>query len=385
MNLIAKLRAAFVCWPMVLFIGTSGAAHGQPPKTYHEYFVRTQLRDHYLGKRYTYRHTKNNEDLSLVPKHRHCLYKASTRVLEVGQRLPGSVVVPYRFTMTIDSSDEPGSEEGKLICYWEISDGKQTRSFSRFLVDGQCGGTPEHLGTVLAGPRTEFTGTDPLVGVLNSGGSALSGIGGGAPFDSPEIWFEGFTIEEYNHPKFGRTYLAGGKHNGVPEGYIGEPPTFYNLILPEPEFLVLAAGLSKNVDEFVWSMDSLMEYDGFRFPKTGVSTITDPDGGIKAGSTRWELISIEDFDLMPREGVDWFPEWPTGTTILDHTTGATTRIPFEAREMAQYNRVISKYCDPSIGPVGLASFGWAFWINTALVLGVVGYGAYHWKKRKAFR
>jgi hypothetical protein len=346
-----------------------GIVYASPPESYFNYTVRNQLRDFGLGKRFIYRHSKIHQDLAFVSKHSHCLYREGTRVLEVGRQLPNSVIVPYRFTLTIDVVDEPGSKDGKLLCYWEASDGKQTRSFSSFIVDGQCAGHPEHLGMVMAGPWTNFQ-PDALFMSLNTGGSALMGIGGQAPVKLPAELYQDHTIEEYNHPEFGKTYIAGGK--------FGELGWHYDLMLPEPEFLVLASGKSKNVDELVWSVDSLTEYEGFRFPKSGTREV-------RSGQSSWELISIEDFDLMPGEGVEWFPEWPTGTTIVDHTTGATTRIPFEAREMAQYNRVISKYCDPGIGPVGLASFGWAFWINTALIMGLVGYGAYHWKKRKASR
>jgi hypothetical protein len=349
----------------------------QSPKSYHEFVSRVQHREQFLRKRYTYRHSKIDQDLAFIDQHSVSLYQECTRILEVGRQLPDSVIVPYRLTHLVDAGDEPGAEEGKLVAFWSASDGKQTRRFSRFLANGPCGRTPEHLGIVRAGPWPEFN-PDPFFYALNYRGSALMGLSGQAPSDPPQSWYTKHTIEEYDHPKFGRTYIAGGKFEKVKNAY-------YELLLPEPDFLSLAWGTSKNVDEFNWSTDSVMEYKGFLFPKSGTDMITDADGEITPGTTRWELISIEDFDLMPGEGVDRFPEWPTGTTILDYTTGATIRIPFEAREMAQYNRVISKYCDPSIGPVGLASFGWAFWINTALVLGVVGYGAYHWKKRKAFR
>ena len=85
---------------------------------------------------------------------------------------------------------------------------------------------------------------------------------------------------------------------------------------------------------------------------------------------------------MPGVGVEWLPEWPTGTVILDSTTGGTRRIPFEASEMAEFRRLIRANCGQTIVPVGLASVSWLFWLNFLLVSTLLGYGLYYWLKRR---
>ena len=232
---------------------------GQEPTSYIDFLNMTQLRDEYLGKRFTYRFSTSQSDGVI----KECLpfLQSGTRVLEVGRPLPGSIVVPYRFTHTIDAVNEPGANNGQLIAYWEAGDGKESRRFCRFLVGDQCSVTPEHLGFVNAGPAAVFIDNDPLFLRLNWFGSAMA-LRGNAPQTFTIADYEGFrlSLTKHNHPVFGKTYILGNNDR-------------YFLILSEPEFLLLGEGTSPDPDTFSMLVDELVLYNGTRYPKRGVTRL----------------------------------------------------------------------------------------------------------------
>ncbi|WP_146406173.1 hypothetical protein [Allorhodopirellula heiligendammensis] len=351
--------AAFFAMTIAFASGIT-LADDKEPRTYVELLNRMQERTCWLGKQYTYRFKMDHLTAGMTSEHCYPIMLEGTRVLEVGTPKPGSTVVPYRVTQTLETTTEPGAEDGKLVTFWEASDGRQTRRFCRFLVADKCEATPQHTGFVTAGPSAHFANLDPFKILLGYGGSALGGMLGISPQVFKEEDFEGqpMTLTVRDHPKFGKCFIRGDGNS-------------FGLVLSAPEYLLLGGSPTGEPGTFDFQIDDLVEYDGIRYPKSGTYESTS-----KTGS--FELIKVENFDLAPEDTNDWFPSWPSGTTILDYETGATTRIPFEAEEMAEYEQRLRDNCSPLIAQ---SENRWFLWLNAILLLGLIAYWAYRWRRR----
>lgn len=356
--MIRSSLLAFLILATVKYDTKECIAEVKKPSTYVELLNEMQLRTCWLGKRYTYRFWMEHLQEGMVTEQCYPLMLGGTRVLEIGVPQPGSVVVPFRLTQTIETTTEPGAVNGDLLVFWEASDGLQTRRFCRFLVEDKCEATPEHLGFVIAGPKPQFDDFDPFKILLGSEGSALNGIRGISPQTFVEDDFAGqsLTLTVRDHPKFGECYVRGNGNS-------------YGMFLSGPEYLFLGGSPTGESGTFDFWVDDLAVYDKLRYPKSG---------HYKSASTTgsFELIGVERFDATPGKGGEWFPSWPSGTVILDYQSGTTTRIPFEAEEMAEFKRRLRDNCSPFVAKT---ESRWLLCINVFLLLSFLGYGFMRWR------
>lgn len=263
------------------------------------------------------------------------------RTLDIGYPSEDSISVPFRLTHAVENEGEPGVVGPMVVSYWEAFDGLTSRRFTRTLFADACGGAMEHVGVIEAGGAVQLLHYDPLVNALFRSSATLGRLVGhdAGDFSCPE----GLRANAETKVPFGTVYRVVFDAPAEVDGW--------TLFTPPPNCFVIDTSSSNKI-----AIDELKTFGSVVLPGSGVFK-----------SDRWEgsfrVLGVEKFDPANEE---LFPEWASGTTVLDRIEGTATRNPMTVNEVSLVEKIFRKNCLGVTTPVESHGVSWWVWGNVAL-------------------
>ncbi|TWT52902.1 hypothetical protein Pla22_05300 [Rubripirellula amarantea] len=362
---IAKYRSTFLAslwFTWCVFTSTPGVGIASDLPDADEINRESWARDYFYGKKFRYEvkitDHADTEQSSLYAGLDEIAYQG-TRELVIGRPNRPGGFAPIRVIHFQKNQGEPHTDEDPLMTYFNGSDGKESRIFERRLLTNFAGqGNGLSYGRVHVAFAIYVLSDDPFLNALTPAVSKFVGIESSESRPSVK---DDFSITLVKHvadrdameftPKLAELTNLAERTERANMQYV---------VSSWPEYLTLESW-DRNINPpntraTGLSVTELKTHGDHRYPEKG-KRVT------HFQSQEFRLLEITDLSDSELASFEWFPPWPTGTSIFVEAELKRKEIPFTSEER---KKIRARSVENTQSKVEAAKVPY-FWMNVVLV------------------